>query len=546
MKNYVLKNLIFVSVSILILGACDFGTDPEPENTAPTINNQSFSVSEEAEIDDVVGTVVANDSDGDDLSFTITSGNDGNAFSISADGEITIAAALDFDAQSEYTLSVEVSDGDDSASGDVTINVTEGSDPPPTASSFVFDEEGYVIENARLIDEGPSDPNEINENTHYNYFFIFTDGEFTSDGGVQGFDWVLELDLYTLGTSSWSPGTYTVGNSDNIPWIYMWRDLVDDDDDLDGDEFYVEKSGSVTVSVTGNTYTFTIDAVMEDEDGVLEDKNISGTFSVDLTPVTGNENNPPSISDQSFSVDENTVNETLVGTVAASDEDGDPISYFIEGGNTDDAFAINESTGQLTVNNSAALDYETIQVIEIVVGVSDGEDGNQAIITVNINDVDEGGGTSGDFTFGGNSFVIENARLYDEGASDPNETNSNTHYNYFFIFTDGDFASDGSLTGFDYVLEIDLYTLGTSAWSPGTYTIGDSDNIPWIYMWRDLVDDDDDLDGDEFYVEKSGTVTVSVTGSTYTFTIDAVMEDEDGVAADKNISGSFTVDLTPQ
>ena len=59
-------------------------------------------------------------------------------------------------------------------------------------------------------------------------------------------------------------------------------------------------------------------------------------------------------------MNENAANGTVVGTVAASDPDaGDTLSYAITGGNTGGAFAINATTGQITVNNSAALDFET-------------------------------------------------------------------------------------------------------------------------------------------------------------------------------------------
>ncbi|MGH8537584.1 MAG: DUF4347 domain-containing protein, partial [Gammaproteobacteria bacterium] len=71
-------------------------------------------------------------------------------------------------------------------------------------------------------------------------------------------------------------------------------------------------------------------------------------------------NEPPVVNDQAFSVAENTANGTPVGTVIASDVDaGDTRSFSITAGNTAGAFAIDTATGQITVANAAALDFET-------------------------------------------------------------------------------------------------------------------------------------------------------------------------------------------
>jgi hypothetical protein len=75
------------------------------------------------------------------------------------------------------------------------------------------------------------------------------------------------------------------------------------------------------------------------------------TVTVSLTNV----NEVPIINNQSFSVAENSSNGTNVGTVVASDPDaGQTLTYSILSGNTSGAFAINASTGVLTVANSSA------------------------------------------------------------------------------------------------------------------------------------------------------------------------------------------------
>ncbi|SNT04328.1 Cadherin domain-containing protein [Ekhidna lutea] len=104
------------------------------------------------------------------------------------------------------------------------------------------------------------------------------------------------------------------------------------------------------------------------------------------------ENQAPSIADQSFSVDENSPNGTVIGTVSASDPDGDDVTFSIIGDN--DNFSLS-SSGELTVQNSNALDFESTSSFEISVAVTDGELTEQAIVTISLNDVEEGNGTTG-------------------------------------------------------------------------------------------------------------------------------------------------------
>ncbi|MFC2103864.1 cadherin domain-containing protein [Bacteroidota bacterium] len=81
---------------------------------------------------------------------------------------------------------------------------------------------------------------------------------------------------------------------------------------------------------------------------------------------------------------ENSSNGTEVGTIIASDPEEDNLVFSILSGNTDNAFSINSSTGLLTVNNSVALDYETIPSFSLSIEVSDGSLDANASITVNL------------------------------------------------------------------------------------------------------------------------------------------------------------------
>lgn len=103
------------------------GPGIEP-NSPPTIApNQVFAVPEDAAASSIVGVVVATD-DGQPqpLTYSIVSGNVGNAFSISPQtGALSIASPLDFETRSSYTLGISVSDGAQSGTGAVHIDVTD-------------------------------------------------------------------------------------------------------------------------------------------------------------------------------------------------------------------------------------------------------------------------------------------------------------------------------------------------------------------------------------------------------------------------------------
>jgi len=96
-----------------------------------------------------------------------------------------------------------------------------------------------------------------------------------------------------------------------------------------------------------------------------------------------------------FAVDENT---TAVGTVTASDVEGDVVSFSITGGDDGGLFDIDTTTGALSFKTApdfeAPLDTGADNSYEIQVTVSDGTDTVDTFIFVDVRDVDEGGGVN--------------------------------------------------------------------------------------------------------------------------------------------------------
>jgi len=104
-----------------------------------------------------------------------------------------------------------------------------------------------------------------------------------------------------------------------------------------------------------------------------------------------NNNLPPVISNQSFSMLENSPSGTVVGQVIATDPDaGQTLTFSITGGNTGNTFSINASSGLISVASNAALNYETNPTFNLQVTVQDNMNASSsATIIINLQDVNE-------------------------------------------------------------------------------------------------------------------------------------------------------------
>lgn len=83
----------------------------------------AISVFEFAPVGTAIGTVVVTNADVNDVTFSITGGNEGGAFAIDDNGVITLVAPLDYGVQPSYALTVSAADGDLSGSIGVSIAV---------------------------------------------------------------------------------------------------------------------------------------------------------------------------------------------------------------------------------------------------------------------------------------------------------------------------------------------------------------------------------------------------------------------------------------
>ena len=316
------------------------------DNTPVITASQSFDINENSEDDTLVGTVEVSDGDVTATTYQdwkITGGNTDNAFDInSSSGEITVADASQLDYETEpnsYNLSITVSDGSTTSSAEtVTINVTDLNDNTPviTASqSFSVDENSANASSVGTV--------------------VVTDADATATTYQ---DWKI-----------------TGGNTDNAFDI-----------NSSSGEITVADASQLDYETEPNSYNLSIT--------VSDGSTTSSAETVTINVTDLNDNTPVITASQSFGIDENSANATSIGIVAATDADVTTTTYQdwkITGGNTDNAFDINSSSGEITVADASQLDYETEPTsYNLSITVSDGTNTSSAeTVTINVNDLND-------------------------------------------------------------------------------------------------------------------------------------------------------------
>ena len=163
-------------------------------NNPPTITNSTSSYSA---VENQTGAflVTATDSDGDALTFSITSGADSSLFSINTTGSVTFNTAPDFEvpgdsnADNVYEFEVRVSDGSASDSQAFTVTVTNDTSDDPVTSNYdgVLIRDGYIQSATVCIPVTNSDGDETCDGATYSTSTT-SDGTFSLevDDGVSG------------------------------------------------------------------------------------------------------------------------------------------------------------------------------------------------------------------------------------------------------------------------------------------------------------------------------------------------------------------------
>ena len=117
-------------------------------NHSPVISNTSaVSLAEDVSTGTSVATVSASDAESEAITYSITAGNTGNAFTInSSTGAITTAAALDYETTTSYTLTITATDSfGNTTTANQVINVTDVNEVLST--TYTKSNVGYHFQN---------------------------------------------------------------------------------------------------------------------------------------------------------------------------------------------------------------------------------------------------------------------------------------------------------------------------------------------------------------------------------------------------------------
>ena len=337
--GYDLDSTVVPQNIIMDIGAYEYFDGAGSINYAPNIDDQLFNLPENSGTGVLVATVVASDPDaGQTLTFSITSGNTDNAFSIdpiSGNLSVNNASVINFEQTPSFGLTVTVQDDAASPlsnSATITVNLTDVNENPEI-NNQVFGVAENTNNGQSVGTVVATDPDN-GQNLSYTILSGNTSGAFSLNA---------------------TSGQITVANSAAL-------------------NFESTPVFALIVKVT------------DDGAGSLFDQ---ASVTINLTYV--NEN--PDINNQMFVITENTANGQTVGTVVATDPDNrQSLSFSIQSGNTNGAFSLNSTSGHITVANSVALDFESTPVFYLLVTVTDNGAGSlsdQATISINLTDVNE-------------------------------------------------------------------------------------------------------------------------------------------------------------
>jgi hypothetical protein len=404
-------------------------------NRLPDLGGGPFSVPENAPGGTAVGTLAASDPDvGDALSYSIAAGNPGNAFGIHPTlGLITVQGVLDYETAPSVDLVVRVEDDGTPPLFDtarVRVNVLDWNEPPLASdATFTVDENSP---NGTVVGTVPASGPEPGDVLAYSITSGNKDKAFRIDaasGRITVRDtWELDFETRALfpltvrvedDSGRAATARITVRVSDvNEPPVVNAASFAVDESSTDGtvvgivsasdpdagdtlrfsitggdpdDAFAIDNAGQLTVAdgdaldPGSSPYPLTV--------RVRDNGSPRGSSTATVAVYLGDGNEPPVLGPAAFVLDEHSPKGTVVGTVPASGpEPGDTLRFSIIAGNTGKAFAIHGATGRMTVDRSAAIDFEKTPLFHLTVRVED--DGLPALsstapVAIQLRDVGE-------------------------------------------------------------------------------------------------------------------------------------------------------------
>ena len=381
-------------------------------NDTPTITSDAtFSA---AENQTAIGTVAASDVDGDTITYSIS----GSDITInSSSGVIAFASLPDYETKSSYTATVTASDGTNSVTQSITVNVTDVNEAPTFTSSATFSAAENQTSVGTVVASDPEGdslsfsiggmPAPTSNGEYTGATINNTSGVITLNGAGANYELMTSFTAtitVTDGTNSttqditvnitdvnempvFSPKGFTI--NENLSSLDVSSSVSDEDGDTityslgsgDGGLFNISSAGVLTLK-TGQDFDYESRSEYSFQIGISDGTNSQfPLISIEVNNL--NDNSPVFTSSSTLAAAEN---QTSIDTVTATDADGDTIAYSVSGTDSG-SVSINSSTGVLTFNS--APNYESKTSYSIVVTASDGTNSTTQNVTINITNVNE-------------------------------------------------------------------------------------------------------------------------------------------------------------
>ncbi|MGC9524240.1 MAG: ELWxxDGT repeat protein [Limnospira sp.] len=379
-------------------------------NDAPTLSGTPDTTVEEEATYSFVPT--AEDLDGDTLSFSIQNKPSWATFN-STTGKLS-GTPTNEDVGTTENIVISASDGTETTTLNAfsleVVNINDAPEITSTAPTSIAQDATYTY-NLLARDTDAGDTLTITAPTLPDWLTLTDNGDGTAtlsgtpDNDQVG-DHTVELQVEDeAGEIQTQSFTLAVSNVNDAPTISGTPDTSVDEDssysftptaeDLDGD--------TLSFSIQNKPSWATFNSATGKLSGTPRNKDVGKTENIVISVTDGtktvaldafgleviNTNDVPQIGDQKFSIAEDAPRGITVGTVVASDADGDSLIYSITKGNEDGVFAIDENTGEITVFDDSKLDFEAVPSYRLTIEVSDQETGESATVTVGITNVNE-------------------------------------------------------------------------------------------------------------------------------------------------------------
>lgn len=363
-----------------------------PENTAPTVNALGpISIAENTANGTVIGTITGSDPESNTLTWSITAGNTDNIFAINAaTGAIRVNSNTNLNAEwdNSYTLTIRAQDngfGNLTATRNVTVNITSVNEAP------TFDiPQSFLNANPYL---------RYNAATGNFYMYVGTTANYTAASAAAAANMLNGVAGHLATITSAAENAYVRALGAGNLWLGA-SDAVTEGDWLwagsgpEGGSLFsqgsVAQGGYYTNWVTGQPDNSSNEDHLE--------MQASGQWNDALTSVAKayvieweGSAVMAALGNGPFTLAENPALNQSVGFVHARDVDaGDTLSYSITGGTGSAHFAVNATTGEITVTNPSAINYEAATSYTLDLRVQDiGGLFHTRTVTINITDVNE-------------------------------------------------------------------------------------------------------------------------------------------------------------